>query len=306
MIASYVGHLAALATSAAWTGMSISFTMAGRMVGSAVVNRTRLLLALVFVILTHRVVQGTLAPFDAALFRWGWLGLSGTVGLVIGDAFLFQALVVIGPRLSMLLLSLNPMFSTIIAWIWLGEVLDAATLLGIALVVGGVVLVVSDQKNGKETGAPGGHLTPRQYGVGILLGLGGALCQSIGLVMAKQGLVDNFPALSGNVIRLSVATLAIWTFTILRGRAVENFCTLKENPRALKTLFTGTVVGPFLGVWMSLIAVQKAPVGIASTLMGLAPVLLLPVGHFLFDERITARAIIGTVVAFVGTAILFL
>ena len=68
----------------------------------------------------------------------------------------------------------------------------------------------------------------------------------------------------------------------------------------------GSLTGPFIGVWLSLISVQKAPLGIASTLMSLMPIILLPVGYFLFDERIGMRAIGGTVVAFVGTAILFL
>jgi len=59
-------------------------------------------------------------------------------------------------------------------------------------------------------------------------------------------------------------------------------------------------------VWLSLLAIQHAPMGIASTLMSLAPVLLLPISRALFGDRITQRAILGTAVAFAGTAVLFL
>lgn len=308
MITGYIGHLAALGTSVAWTFVSIFFTFAGREVGSPIVNRTRLLLALGFVALTHWVTLGAPFPFDAEPARFGWLGLSGVIGFVIGDACLIQAFVMIGPRLAMLLMSLNPVFGTIIAWVWLGEKLEEPTLLGIALAVGGVALVVSDPANEPEREAADlaqRRANLRRLGMGALLALVGAICQAIGLVFSKQGLTGDFSALSGNLIRLTAASAAIWAVTALQGQMRANFRQLRTHPRAWRAIVGGAIAGPFLGVWLSLIAVQHAPIGIASTLMGLAPIFLLPVGRVLFDERITPRAIAGTVVAFVGTAILF-
>jgi len=51
--------------------------------------------------------------------------------------------------------------------------------------------------------------------------------------------------------------------------------------------------------------VQLTHVGIASTLMSLSPVILLPLSHRVFKERITPRTILGTVVALVGVAMIF-
>jgi drug/metabolite transporter (DMT)-like permease len=68
----------------------------------------------------------------------------------------------------------------------------------------------------------------------------------------------------------------------------------------------GTMAGPFLGVWLSLVAIQNTSVAVASTLMSLAPIILLPVGKLIFKERIGWRAIVGTVVAVSGVAMLFL
>jgi drug/metabolite transporter (DMT)-like permease len=59
-------------------------------------------------------------------------------------------------------------------------------------------------------------------------------------------------------------------------------------------------------VWFSLIAVQNAPVGIASTLTSLTPIMLIPLSRIVFKEAITWRAVGGTLLAVAGTAILFL
>ena len=302
-MSAYLGHLAALGTSLAWSFSSTSFTLAGRQTGSVVVNRTRLLLAVLFVALTHRLLEGQFLPLGAEPFRWGWLALSGIIGYVVGDGFLFQAFVMIGPRLSMLLMALAPVFSTVLAWVLLGEALAPRELMGILLAVGGVGLVVSDRRGGRAA-LP--ELPPRQYAVGILFGLGAALGQAGGLLASRLGLAGDFPALSGNLIRLLTATLAIWGITVLRGQTREHFLLLRAHPRAWWGILGGAVAGPFVGVWLSLVSVQHAPLGIASTLMSLSPIFLLPVGRYLFGEQIGMRAVAGTGVAVLGTALLFL
>ncbi len=304
MFITYLGHLAALGTSVAWSFTSVLFTLAGRRLGSEVVNRTRLLLAIFLVAITHRLTIGSFLPLDAEPFRWGWLALSGLIGFVLGDSFLFQAFVLIGPRLSMLLMALAPVFSTVLAWVLLGEVLTTPELLGIALTLGGIVLVVADRQNGDSRAVVVD--SPRQYVLGVLYGLGGALGQAVGLYASRMGLVGDFPALSGNLIRLIAAALAIWLLAAVRGQVRPGLQTLRARPDALKFLVGGAIFGPFIGVWLSLLAVQHAPMGIASTLMSLSPVLLIPISRLLFGDRVTRRAVLGTVVAFAGTALLFL
>ena len=298
----FTGEFAGLATSFCWSFTSIFFTLSGRLVGSPVVNRTRLVLALVMVSGVHWATQGTIWPIYAAPERWGWMALSGLIGFVIGDALLFQAFVMIGPRLSMLLLSLNPVMGAILAWILLNETLRSVEIVGIALAVSGVAWVVSDRQNGKSLP----NAEPRTYLFGVLFGLGGALGQALGFIASKQGLVGDFPALSGNMIRLIVATAVIWLFTAFSGKVRAGIDAIRAQPKAMRFILGGAIAGPFLGVWFSLIAVQNAPVGIASTLTSLAPVILIPLSYVFFHERITSRALVGTALAIAGTAILFL
>ena len=73
---------------------------------------------------------------------------------------------------------------------------------------------------------------------------------------------------------------------------------------AIRALIVGAVVGPVAGVWLSLVAVQAARVGVAATLMALPPVLLIPLERVVHGRRASRRAVAGTLVAFAGVALL--
>lgn len=301
MIESYGGELAALMTSVLWSATAIFFTKAGQRIGSVMVNRIRLLIALVWLMAFHWFLQGSPLPVAAAPERWFWLGVSGVVGLVLGDSFLFQAYLWLGPRLGMLMMSLAPVLSALLALTFLGEQLSALQWLGIVVAVTGIATVVLDH---------GGGLTEagrrRDYARGILFGIGAASGQAIGLVLAKRGLLGDFSSLSGNVIRMLSAAAIMWLVTILIGRAGATIKTVAKERGSWMPLIGGATTGPFLGVWLSLTAIQLTEVGIASTLMALSPVILLPVGRVLFGERVGWQAIAGTLVAILGVALLFL
>ena len=298
---SFLGPLAALGTSICWSFTSTFFTLAGRRVGSMVVNRVRLVLAVAFLMLSHWVLLGTPFPWHVAPERWFWLGLSGMLGLVIGDAMLFQSFVLLGPRLSMLIMSLVPVISTLFAWVLLSEWLSVRQMTAILVTVGGVASVILDQKGNNAAIVEG-----KAYLIGVLFGLGGAVGQAAGLIAAKKGLTGDFSALSGTLIRMFVAMVALWAITLLMRQGQDTLRRLKENRQACIYLFTGAFFGPFLGVYLSLVAVQATQVGIASTLMSLPPVFLLPISHVVFGERIGVRAVVGTLVAIVGVAMLLL
>ena len=295
----YLGEIAALATAVCWAATSLFFTIAGKQVGSQLVNRVRLPLAAFFLAITHLLWQGQVLPIHAEPSRWGWLGLSAISGLVLGDGLLFQAFVLIGTRLSMLLMTLVPVIGTLLAWVYLGETLSLLEIGAIIVTVGSVAWVVSEQRNSNSV-----DVNPRSYVIGVLCGIGGASGQALGLILSKRGMVGDFPALSASLMRLLVASAVIWLWALIQGQLRPTIEGLRIR-RARWAILGGTVAGPFIGMTLSLAAVQLAPVGIASTLMALAPVILLPLAHWIFKERITQRAIVGTVLAMVGVPMIF-
>jgi drug/metabolite transporter (DMT)-like permease len=296
-----IGQLAALGTSLCFSATSTFFTLAARVVSSVVVNRIRLLAAVVFLTLAHLLFRLPL-PLNAGPFRLFWLGISGIIGLVLGDAFLFQAFVWIGPRLAMLMMSLAPVFAALMGWFFLDEQLAAGQVAGILVTISGIAWVVLGRDRRSTTIA----IPPRQYLLGILFGLGAALGQSGGLVTARIGLAGDYPALSGTLIRMVSAALTLWIFTLIRGQARPTFERLRHNSRALKFILAGAFFGPTVGVTLSLYAVQRIPVGVASTLIALTPVFLLPIGYFVFHERFGWQAVAGTLLTMLGVGLLFL
>jgi len=296
-----IGGLAALGTSILWAAGSTFFTFASRELGSVTVNRVRLLLATIFLAITHLAINGALIPVNVEPETWFWFVLSGVIGLVLGDAFLFQAFVWIGPRLSMLLMSLAPVISVIFSWIFLAERLTLLQVLGIGITVLGVSTVILDR--GRLNQANGQN---RNYLKGLLFGLGGAVGQALGLITSKVGLNAGVSPLSGNLIRIFSAAVIMWVIALLMNQAKVTIDSVWQSGRARSFLLMGTLAGPFLGVWLSLVAIQHTPVAVATTLMSLAPIILLPVGKIVFKESIGWRAIVGTVVAVSGVAMLFL
>jgi drug/metabolite transporter (DMT)-like permease len=295
----YLGEIAALTTAVCWAATSLFFTIAGQQVGSQLVNRVRLPLAALFLAITHLLWQGQVLPIHAEPSRWGWLGLSAISGLVLGDAMLFQAFVLIGTRLAMLLMTLAPVIGALLAWVFLGETLSLLEIVAIIVTVGSVAWVVSERRNPNSVGD-----NPRSYVIGVLCGIGGAFGQALGLILSKRGMVGDFPALSASLIRLTTASVVIWLWALIQGQLRPTIEGLRIR-RARWAIVVGTVAGPFIGMTLSLVAVQLTHVGIASTLMALSPVFLLPLSHWIFKERITQRAIVGTVVAMVGVAMIF-
>ena len=275
--------------------------MAGRQVGSVVVNRLRLLLATLFLVITHWLLAMPL-PFNAGWERWFWLGPSGIIGLVLGDAFLFQAYVWVGPRLGMLIMSSVPVISTLLAWIFLAETLAISQIIGILLTVSGIAWVVLERNNRLRRLS---RLIRTICG-GFCLAWGAAVGQAVGLIVAKERTGGRFPALSGNFMRMLVAEARDVEFDAGPRSIRPTIQRLNSRPQAVLHIVGGAFTGPFIGVWLSLAAIELTQVGIASTLMALPPVFLLPITHYVFKERIGWWAISGTLMAISGVVVLLL
>jgi len=206
--------------------------------------------------------------------------------------------VLIGPRLAMLLMATVPIFSVLFGRLLFGEAVTGLEMAGILLAVVGVGWVVTE-------GQSDPRLTDRGvYRRGLLFGLLGALGQVANLVTARYALVGDFPALSATLIRIAIAVVIVWALAALRGQAGHTIGQWRDR-RALRAMAAASLVGPFLGIWLSLIAVQHARLGIASTLMALPPVLLIPLEYVLFRQRVSARGLVGTLIALGGVALLF-
>lgn len=293
---SHSGEWAALLTAVCWTITASALTTAGERVGSVSVNVLRLALAMSVFVCIGLVSSGRPLPFDAGARGWLWMTASGVVGFFMGDLCLVRAFVEIGPRLSMLVMSLAPPLTAALAAVFLGERLSGLEYAAMAVTLGGIAWVVTEPRG---EGARR-HFTWR----GGALAFGGALGQAGGLLLAKFGLDTVKSPLEATAIRV-LAGLACFALLAAIRREGPRLRMALANRRAMAHIAIGSLAGPVLGVSLLMYALTRIPAGLAQTFASMTPVLIVPVSHWLHHEKITARAIVGAVIAFAGVAMLF-
>lgn len=294
----HLGEFAALATAVFWTVTSLSFESASRRVGSVPVNILRLVVGFIFLSVFNLIRRGMLLPVDASYENWIWLSLSGFIGFVFGDLFLFKSYTIIGSRFSMLIMTLVPPITALFSWIIIDERLTLFHYLGMTLTFSGIAIAIFN-RNGK-----GEKISLKLSPRGILYALGGAVGQALGLVLSKFGM-KNYDPFSATQIRVIAGIIGFSVLITLLKRWGSIRVAIK-NTEGMKSLTLGAFFGPFLGVSFSLIAVKYTETGIASTIMALVPVFILLPAVVLYKQKVTIPEIIGAIVSVGGVALFFL
>jgi drug/metabolite transporter (DMT)-like permease len=290
---SHVGEIASLLVAVCWTMSALLFEKAGHKVGSLSVNIIRLFIAVGFLGLTTQFTRGMFFAFDATPHNWFWLGLSGIVGFFLGDLLLFKSFTVIGSRTSQLIMSFAPMLTAMIGWVMLDEILSLKSIAGIIVSMAGIMIAVVDKE-----------LKLNIPLKGFLFAFGGALGQAVGLILSKKGMGD-YDAVAATQIRAIFGLLGFALLVTFLKRWQKVFKSAKDT-RSMSVITLGAVFGPFVGVALSLFAVQHTETGIASTLMALVPIFIIVPSALMFHEKITARQVIGAVISIAGASIFFL
>jgi len=298
MLSSRVGEFAALATACLWTVNALIAESASREVGSLSVTLIRLVLGFFFISVLNLVDRGFLLPTDATLHSWTWLSLSGIMGLTVADLCIFRAFVEIGARIAMLIMALVPPMTAIIGWFVMREILTGPDLMGMLLTVVGVALVVLEKRQNAES------IGSRRPFSGVLLALGGAVSQAIGLVLGKYGM-GSYYFFAATQIRIIAGIMGLSIFASFIGWWPRVFRALTYRNAMIQTS-CGAFFGLFLGVSFSLLAVQNTQTGVASAIMALVPVLIIPPSIIFKKDRVTRREVFGAIIAVMGSTILFL
>lgn len=296
MISATLGAVLATANSACLAENALAYALAGKRVGSQTVTHTRLWFALPGIVLVHLVLFGTLGFQDMGLREFAFLAASGLLGFCFTDMCLFKALVDLGPRETAVVMGLIPILSALLSWWLLAERLASIQVYGILVTVAGVIAVVVAEGNRR---AERRHLCS-----GLGFALAGALLQAITMLLAKQGLRSGAHPVSANLVRLVFGFAGVTLVALLQQSWRQDVRRLRDRT-ALLQIGTGALIGPVLGMILALYALEAAPVGVAMALMQLAPIFLLPADILIFKKRLGPAAIVGTLLAAAGTAILF-
>jgi drug/metabolite transporter (DMT)-like permease len=294
-LAAVQGEVAALAGALLWAISAVIYARMGQRVPALVLNFSKGAIAITLILLT--LVLGR-SPLPAVAPAVVWLlAASGIIGIGLGDTAYLNALRTLGARRALLLETLAPPLSAILAWGTLGEALTLGSWLGIALTLLGVAWVISERTPSPETA-----IAPLK--IGLLWGLLAELAQATGAVMSRAALVDSaMPPLWSSVIRLGGGEVIL--LLLLLGRRAQLRETLPNLTRR-----TGTAIaiaafgGTYLAIWFQQIALKYTATGTAQTLLATSPLFVLPLA-VLWGEKITQRSALGVGIAIAGIAILF-
>ena len=237
--------------------------------------------------------------FRASAAAWWWLGLSGLVGIVIGDTFFFRSLQILGPRRALMMATFSPLFAVAISWVILGEALLVFQIMGVLTTAVGIVIVINEKQGKKETL----DLFPGSQRAGVLLGIGAAICQATGAAISKFGMnIDDCTALEASLIRTIFSAGGTLLLLASRRQVLAFFRSVIQWSE-LRKILLASAIGTWLGIWLSQVAFKESPVGIAQTLLSTSPLFAIPLVRIIEGHKASGLAIAGTMVAIVGIAI---
>ncbi|MFA6770373.1 MAG: DMT family transporter [Bacteroidales bacterium] len=337
----YFGELISIAVAFSWMFTALFFEFAGKRVGSLTVNLLRLFFAFFLLGALLYFTTGSMLPVAADGKTWFWMTLSGLVGFVFGDMCLFYAYVIITARFSQLLMTLAPPFAALFGWMLLGERMSPMGYLGMTVTLTGIAISILKRNSKPETStlvAGTSNLTvvtscekERKLNFisklkpnvslhlplkGVLLGIGGALGQGLGIVLSKHGM--NFYAQSAagteaaqyipfaaTQMRIITGAIGFALIILLTGRSKVFRDGIKDKKASL-AIFAGAIFGPFLGVSLSLMAIQHTNTAIASTIMATTPIIILIPYVLFYKKKVTWIEFAGAILSVGGVALFFM
>ncbi len=301
------GELIAVLTTLCWSLGIFPFTEAAKRIGTAPLNQYRLLLAwiIISIILFFsddlNIIQLFTTPQP---YHYIFLGLSGIIGFSIGDYCSFTSFKLLGPKLGSLYTTFAPGAALIIGYIALNETINFIGIIGILTTIGGVIWLTFSKKDAYEASKIGYKRDQK----GIIYGVIGALCQGTGLVLSKYGMdyySEKLPTMHAVWIRLLFAFAGAFIVSILLGKLKSNSKPIFTNEKNnLPFLFLGTLLGPVMGVTLSLLAIQQLEVAVAQTIFALLPLFVLPISLIVYKEKITLQSVFACFIALTGVLML--
>lgn len=280
-----LGALAALASAASWSVGAVLFNRLGESLSSFAMTLVKGGLSVVLLGLLTLAVGGYTEITPEA---WGYLTVSGLLGIAISDTFFFSALKELGPRPIVLLATVGQVFTVLLAVILLGERLPLAGWVGVGLIIGGITLGMLPNEG--DSG--------RSSLKGIVFGLISVLAMSISVILTKKGL-DGVSTVYATFIRMLAGTAGMFAVGLLTGRLGQWVSPFRD--RGLIWRFSiAVVVITFGGFWLAVVAFKYTSVAIANSLISTEPIFILPIAAIFLKEKISWQALTGAVIATAG------
>ncbi len=296
-MSNFQGEFAALGAAFLWAASSTVYALLGQRIPPLQLNLLKGLIAIALIVLTLTVAGQPIPELDP--LPVGILLLSGVIGIGLGDTAYFSALIPLGARRTLLLETLAPPMTAVLALIFLRENLSTGAWCGILLTLLGIAWVITERTPASVVR----DINPLQ---GIVWAILAAIAQSIGAVLSRFALVEsNLSPLWSTLLRLIGGTLIVVLLLLIPRQTQKQVFQVLRSPRLIGVIILTAFGSTYLGIWLQQTGLKFAPAGIAQTLSATSPLFVLPIAFWL-GEKISLRAVLGVLVAVVGIGILFM
>jgi drug/metabolite transporter (DMT)-like permease len=288
------GQVAALAAALFWAAASVIWVRAGERIRPLQLNLLKGLIGISLIALTLALRGDLFVPVERRALLY--LGVSGAVGIGLGDTAYFDSLNCLGARRALLLTLIAPPLAGLTAWWLLGERLGPFAWLGMALTVGGLTWVITE----KNPGTGGGRTRTLR---GVTVGVAAAIAQVVGAVLSRAAFAQTeVTPLFSALLRMSAAVVTVLACMSFSRR---KSCWAVRHPRDLwRLVFAATFIGTFLGISLQQFAFKYADTGVTQTLLSTSPLFILPIAMWM-GEKLSIRSVAGAVIGLIGIAMLF-
>jgi len=293
-VPSILGESACLTAALLWALAVVLFRAPIAAWGAWTANLVKCLLGTVLLASTLALLGGPSAFAGVPIRDLVFIALSGIVGLTIGDTLLFAAVRGLGAHRTLVIGTSAPVFAGLLAAA-AGERLSSGQIGAAAVVLIGVVIVVGPGSRTAD-GVRAATLS------GVVLALLAAFGQGAGVVLAKEGL-DTIGALPATLLRLAVGTGGLLVAAAVKGGFGRLERALRDGA-SMRRMLPAAFFGTYLALILMTVGVALAPATIAAVLLATSPIFSLVIEAVADRRRPTVLAVLGTIVAVVGVAVL--
>ncbi|MCX8059254.1 MAG: DMT family transporter [Spirochaetes bacterium] len=298
--------ISALFSSICWAHNSIVYTLAGERVGSKTVANIRLWFSIPFSIIFNLIFLKSFIPIPTNQISFYLYSLlSGFLGFFLADLLIFEAFVLIGPKNTLITLTLTPVFNIIFGYLLFKDIFNIKQIIGSFFVIIGIIGVIYFDNNSKEENISDQKIKKEEYFIGFLLAVGGAFIQSLGSVFAKYSFNSNVGPFETNFYRLIGGFVGINLYSLIKKELKNDFLKMKDKKSVFLISF-GALVGPVLGVSAALYSIKKISIGLTSVLTNLSPAFVVPMEYFIMKKKINKVVLIFILISILGTIAIFI
>jgi len=288
------GVLFAFIAALSWAGSSAILKVLSIRVDPLSLNNFRLWVGSfclsAFLFLSGRGGEVLSVPIESLLFVIG----SGIIGLAIGDTIYIKSLSLFDvSRAYAIAICSFPIFTLLLAVLWLGERITWLTGAGAFLVLCGICLVAVVGRTKLLN-----HTSGKTALKGALLALLSGLVWATSAATLKKGVIGMDPFVAASV-RITAAAVALLLLLYGLRKKGENVLAAFDAKKAALAATAGVLTYGVAAVAF-ILAIQLLGAGRTVLVTSTSPILLLPFSVFILKESVTRIALIGILLCVAG------